>query len=307
MADDARNHALALAEELLEDIEMTRTTVPQQVMKASRLARLLHDDDAARWLRYELQGVPNDANGREHMTEMRRWTDQSKGTGWWVPISDLASMVETFKSQLAASQIGSLSGDMLIPVTRENRDHQGRIALNIQKLLLVLNGVQSKLHDFAARAYHELVFSEQQRRLFDNARLQIDGLLAPAVGDALSKIDSIYQRLSEGDTEAISQAMVTCRRLIESFANAVFPAQPDPVVIDGNELQVGDQNTLNRIAAFVALHLESKSRRDRIRRTLRDIYSRVSAGVHDGVSLGEARYLFLLTYIVLGEVLDLRG
>jgi hypothetical protein len=42
-----------------------------------------------------------------------------------------------------------------------------------------------------------------------------------------------------------------------------------------------------------------KNRRDRLRRTLADLYERCSAGTHVEVTLGEARFIFLQTYIPL--------
>ena len=42
-----------------------------------------------------------------------------------------------------------------------------------------------------------------------------------------------------------------------------------------------------------------------LRRTLGDLYDRVSTGVHGDVTSDEARFLFLNTYLYLGEVLAL--
>lgn len=49
----------------------------------------------------------------------------------------------------------------------------------------------------------------------------------------------------------------------------------------------------------------SSTRRSRLRRRLRDLYERVNAGVHSDVSSQEAEFLFLDTYLLLGEVLGL--
>lgn len=51
----------------------------------------------------------------------------------------------------------------------------------------------------------------------------------------------------------------------------------------------------------------SKGRRDRLSRTLHDIWERASAGDHSDIDVTEARYLFLQTYIVLGELLALES
>lgn len=113
-------------------------------------------------------------------------------------------------------------------------------------------------------------------------------------------------RLSEGDIEAISQALTTCRRIIDAFADAIFPATDKTVMIDGNEIKLDASKVQNRINAFVNTHCDSKSRTKRIRQNLGNLYDRVSAGVHNDVTPEEARALFLNTYLFLGEVLHLR-
>lgn len=58
-------------------------------------------------------------------------------------------------------------------------------------------------------------------------------------------------------------------------------------------LKVGDQNVLNRLQAYVHSTGASKTRRDRIRRGLADLFERCSAGTHAEVSVQEARFVFL--------------
>jgi hypothetical protein len=60
---------------------------------------------------------------------------------------------------------------------------------------------------------------------------------------------------------------------------------------------------LNRINAFIHTCGVRGGRADRLRRSLSDIYGRVSTGVHADVDGHEARYLFLTTYVLLGEIL----
>lgn len=56
MSDSRRADALALAEELLSDIELARLGSTEIVRKASRLARLTDDSEAMEWLAYEIIG-----------------------------------------------------------------------------------------------------------------------------------------------------------------------------------------------------------------------------------------------------------
>jgi len=99
--------------------------------------------------------------------------------------------------------------------------------------------------------------------------------------------------------------MNTCRRLIDAFADAVYPPQDEPIDVNGQRLEVKKSHVLNRIDAFVHRQTESKSRKTRLRQAMRGIYERVSTGVHSDVTASEARFLFLETYAILGEILAL--
>jgi hypothetical protein len=135
----------------------------------------------------------------------------------------------------------------------------------------------------------------------------INRLLSKAAPSVVQKIPSIYARLDEGDTEAISQAMTSCRRMIDAFADHVSPPAAAPVQVDGVQVSLKKDKVLNRIQQYLVQNMTSESRRDRLNKTLRAIYERVSTGVHSDVSAQEARSLFLATYLTLGEILTATG
>ena len=60
--DDYQISNLRLAKELsnviLSDLEINQLPISQILMKAKRLARMLHDSDAQKWLDYEIMGYP---------------------------------------------------------------------------------------------------------------------------------------------------------------------------------------------------------------------------------------------------------
>jgi len=102
--------------------------------------------------------------------------------------------------------------------------------------------------------------------------------------------------------------MNSVRRLIDGFADQVFPAtddtRPNP---QGGKIKLGQQHRLNRLKAFIDDNARSDSRATRLKRSVSDIYERVSTGIHNEVTASEAEYLFLSTYVLLGEVLALPG
>ena len=87
-----------------------------------------------------------------------------------------------------------------------------------------------------------------------------------------------------------------------------MPAQSDQHAI-GEEVTspFGPQNVLNRLLAFTHQRGIPKGRRDRLRRTLADLlYARCSERTHTDVTVDVALFVFLQTYVALGEILTLK-
>lgn len=300
-----QQEALALAEMLLADIELGRCKSQQLLMKAGRLARLLEDDEARIWINYELHGYPNDGSAVEAAYLRRMGRLKEDGAGYFIPLARIAAEADGQEQRLAASGGMSLSGDMLIPATREHHQVLGRTAQALSLFRSIEGNVIAVIYEFASTSFYALLFSGLQADLFATAQREIDARLAPLAGNALQKIDSISERLRAGDREAVSHALSTCRRLIDAAADALFPPREEPYLVGETALQVGKANVLNRLQAYVAEAGASKGRRDRLRRTLNDLYDRASAGTHADIDPSEARYLFLQSYVVLGELLSL--
>ncbi|MEV4753425.1 hypothetical protein AB0K21_44380 [Streptosporangium sp. NPDC049248] len=150
------------------------------------------------------------------------------------------------------------------------------------------------LHTFVSKHFYLLRFSAHQGEMFNTAKADIDTILAEIPGEALRKIESAYTNISAGDPESIAGAMNSVRRLIDAVADALFPATTSTRTDgQGNTIKLGDQQRLNRLKAHIDDHVNSKSRGDRLKRAVSDIYARVSTGVHNDVAASEAMYLFL--------------
>lgn len=308
MPVNRQEEALRVAEELLTDIELERLKASEIVLKASRLARLVGHEDLTTFLNYERNGYPRDGSATEWIGRAGRWADD-QDSFYPKSIAKIEANLDAANQAVNAMQGGgNFSGDAALIASR---DHNTRIAshANLAGTLSGICGqVVATVYDIVAETYHELLFSELQAALFADTQTKVDGSLAAASGSALNKIERVSDRLRDGDTESVSQALTTCRRLIDSCADFVFPAQHDPYEIgDEATLNVGQQNVLNRLQAFTHAHGVPKSRRDRLRRTLSDLYGRCSAGTHAEVTVEEARFVFLQTYVTLGEMLTLGG
>jgi hypothetical protein len=299
-------HILKLATEIMDDIELSRNEAQSILLKTTRLARYVDDSETRAFLKFEMQGYSNNELGRKYMTLTGRWTDIEKDLGYWYPLSQVEAKIEVENTKLAQLRIPDTSADTARIIVRDIRSNISETAVRIAKLGGVKSRIISLLHDFVTNVYYERTFDNLAEGIFESYKKDIDLLIAENSGDVIEQIPSVVARLSESDSESISQALTTCRRIIDSFANHIFPPSEETFNIGGNELSLKENNVLNRINVFIHQNCESTTRRKKLKQNLSNLYSRVSSGVHSDVDYKEAKNLFLNAYLILGEILTLK-
>jgi hypothetical protein len=320
--ESASSHKLSLAKELLDDIELGRLIPENLLLKTIRLARLIEDQETRLWLGYELSGFrTGDPVSLEYMDLTGRWVNKEKKLGYWQSLAQIDAQISTSKLQIQQLNIPNVTFapsssnpyevvSLNVASTTEpiKQVLQNLTDLNsaIARLSAIRSRVLALIHAFVSRTYYELAFSGLQETIFERHKAIIDVQLADSCGTILEKVPAIYDRLAQGDPEAISQALNTCRRVIDAFADAISPPTDETINIGGNELQLTAKHHQNRINAFIHENCASQSRRQRLRHCLGDLYDRVSAGIHDDIKPVEAQFLFLQTYMLIGEILSLR-
>lgn len=144
--------------------------------------------------------------------------------------------------------------------------------------------------------------------IFTQYKNGVDALLADTAEIASDRLPQAYERLAAGGgSEAVSHALSTCRRVMDSFADAIYPARTEPAHIGEQEIEVGAGQTRNRLRVYVYERIGNGSRYQRLNQAIRSLYDRTATGVHADVDVGEARALILQTYLLLGEILSLRS
>lgn len=307
MTEKSRSqHILELARELLDDIELGRAQGERLILKASRLARWVGVDEFRDWLKYEMGGY----NSREplslkYMARTGRWTNREEKKGWWGPLAQQEAAISAQQAKLATMRTPDIGGDYANVAIMNTHKAMNDAALLIQQLSGIRSRVLAILHGFVSEVYYAKEFDSLTDSIFERYQRDVDALIAQYCGDVLTKIPALMDRLASGDSEAISQALSTCRRIIESFADSIFPPSEQTLEIGGNVLKLDASKHQNRINVYVHQRTDSQSRRQRIRQNLSNLFDRVSSGVHKDISSEEARALFLNTYLFLGEILHL--
>jgi len=308
VANQSRSeHILELARELLDDIELSRTRAESLVLKASRLARWVGSDEIRHWLRLEMSGYNSSEEiSLKYMSITGRWINREENWGYWGPLAQQEAAIAAEQAKLAALRTPDSSGEWASVAIATVTSAMTQTANNISTLSAIKSRVLAQLHSFVSEVYYEKEFDSLSESIFERYKSSVDTLIAESCGDILQKIPSVMSRLSEREPESISQALNTCRRIIEAFADSIFPPTDETIEVGGNTLKLDASKHLNRINAYVYQHVTSQSRKQKIRQNLSNLFDRVSSGVHNDVTVEESNSLFLNTYLFLGEILHIR-
>ena len=324
--DSLPAHRLALARELLDDIELGRLQPESLLLKASRLARIMEETEVQTWLHLELKGYhgPLDELAMKYARLTGRLTDEKTCFGYWEPFAGLLGVISTAKLELQSLKVPDVhfapssanptesvtgfAGSTVMQATAPAKNalqRMSNLSIQVGSMHSITSKIMAVMHEFVTKTYYELAFRGVAESIFESHKRQVDALLAASAGEALQKIPAISERLAAGDREAISQAMSTCRRVLSAFADKVQPSAAEKLPYGKEFLDAGPEKYLNRLRYFIRQHCTGESREERLNRILVDLNKRYSAGTHDDVGAEEARALFVILYVTLGELLSL--
>lgn len=302
-------HIVQLAKELLDDIELSRLSGEPLILRATRLARLINSEEIQSWLQYELKGYTCENELEiKYITKTGRWAnededeDDEEDRTYWESFAQQEAAIQALEIQL--KQLRPQKSATSFTIITNSDELKRTITKQIQRHNIIKSKVIALLHGFVSGVYYEKAFSGLAENIFESYKREIDAKIAEKCGDVLSKLPYVYDRLRDRDVEAVSQGLTTCRRIIETFADTIYPPTKEKAQLDENTLKLDSSKHLNRINVYISQKISSKSRRERLRNFLSDLYSRICTGVHDKVSPQEAQALLLSTYLFLGEVLN---
>jgi hypothetical protein len=318
-------HKARLASELLEDIERTRLRPPELLLKAVRLARLVDATEVEWWLHFELNGyVGNDPIARKYLDLTGRWIDRERRRAYLQGVATIdaqvlvnqielqriaagpvQSVASKGTSDVEETQNGGSDGASNPIATRTDAAARSRfLHQTIRDQIAIRTRVLALLHDFVTRTYYRLTFTGVAESVFERYRAAIDVLLGVLPEDPLS-IAPLYERLAAGDRAAANVVIASCRQMIRSFADAVFPAQRAALEEGGARLPVEETNYINRINAHLYARCANVGRRVRLGRSIATLEQRLAAADSRGEepTPDEAQAILATTYLTLGEIL----
>jgi hypothetical protein len=329
----ALDEALSLSGEILKDIELSTISLAKVALKASRLARLLNQDNPQRIFAYEASGYPTTPGGVApevwKLLEMAGRTYQEKDSNS-KDIRTLAFLesIEQLEEQITAAKIGleaAKDHDISISSANPNQfvmapggnflERQGlhaRISTASQRL----SSRRTLLYQYATRRHYELKFSGVAQDVFSRVREEVDFRIGKHVPSAVQKFAAVHDNLTSENPEDWSNAVHSCRRILQDLADALFPHQTDDRIRDEKgkqrHIKLGPDQYINRLMCFVEDRGSSARFADLVGSHLGFLGDRLDAvflatqkGSHSTVKRDEANRYVVFTYMVVGDILAL--
>ena len=310
------------ASELLEELESGRIPVAQSLMRAKRLARLLRDEEAQRWLDLELKGYPQGFNFStlgscyRYTREGGRITDEEKY--WPNSLPRIEAEVKAAEAGMNSYRMPAidkpvknyLESAATIQVVNSGQQHLVAWTQAYTSSSELFAAMRSSLHSYAADSLIALEFGDTAEEIFEEARQETDAFIRSRCPQAVQQLVAISERLRESQAESLSAALNSCRRVLVTVADSLFPSQDsDFVDRKGNSRKIGLNEYKNRLLAFIESKITHGSDLSIISSELEHLASRLDAvhdkvckGVHVEVNLSEARLTVIHTYLFLAEV-----
>lgn len=316
-----QTEALRLLEEALKELESPKGSVLSAVQKLLRASTLLGNQDIQYWCSIQL-GETRFVAPLKKLLDVATTKEDPESEKVKAAISgaiqalkalSLKQNVHYTHEELTLKAAESGGGYVNIgfveeryaDLVRTKRGNDGTYYKN--NLYSHLNYVRKKAHDFASTLFNQLKFSGTVGNCFDILKAAVDDNLLdinPTLGEQLMLA---FKGVSSAKDEEWSQALTTCRRLLEGLADELHPASTDST--KGRALTQAQY--VNRLWAFMDKAIESNSNKD-LAKTHVDFLGAwlektnkiANKGVHAEVTQLEAVKAVFHTYLVVADLLD---
>ncbi len=316
-----QHEALRLLEEALKELESPKGSVLAAIQKLLRASKLLDNEDIQVWCliqlgerRYVLalkklgpviwaKDIANSPKKKKALYEVLEELNELK-LKQAIHYTTEELIVKASESGGGYISVGFIE-ERYADLVRAKRGNDGTYYKN--NLYNHLNWLRKRAHEFASTLYNKLKFSGTVSNCFDALKGAVDDKLLDLDPQLAEQLMLAFKAVSSAEVEEWSQALTTCRRLLEGLADRLYPPTTD--VVKGRPLT--QTQFVNRLWAFMDRSIASESNRE-LAKTHVDFLGSwlertnkvANKGVHANVSQLEAVKATFHTYLVIADVLE---
>lgn len=333
---DIAKEALILADQALRDLELSEASLTSIALKSSRIARITGNFKMQKIMLCEAGGYPSELTGIPPEINTEIW-QLAQRAGRIIKkkkdgaieeyaetksIEQLETEINTAKERLQVSQdadvsISSSNPYQVIPPVAGNLRERLSISNLISNTSKLIGQRRAFIYQYLSDTYYELRYSIATDDSFSRIRGIVDKNLSDLVPNALQKFSAISDNLESNNTEDWSNAVHSCRRVLQDLADSLYPAGNDVVKkIDGKDttIKLGADAYINRIVAYCEENADSERFKEIVGSHMRFLGDRLDAvfkaaqkGSHaDIVTREEADRYVVYTYMIVGDLMSLK-
>lgn len=318
---DKKAEALKIVEEGLRELESVKGSVTVGVQKLSRVARLLNNDEIYVWAEIQLANPYYIKPIKVFLNELQRVSNLPENEQIFDKFLKYKGEFNNYKINYdlhvrpsidfkSGEGSGGLNSVDFIEANYNNiiKNKSGNDGKLYQKnLKWHLDYIKKTAHQYLSELHDKLKFSGTITSSFDLLKNAVDDRLLDLDPEIAEQLMLAFKSVSSDNKEEWSHALTTCRRLLESLADQLYPA---------SDLKIGNrtfkQNQfVNRLWQFMSEAIQSdsnkeiaKSHVDYLGIWLERTNKITNKGVHDEVSQLEATKAIFHIYLMLADLLD---
>jgi len=337
-----QEHILSLVSHALDALEDNTVPLSATVRKCIRVARLRNDFVNLLWLLWETVNFADQDHRISVLDDMlvhlskEQYAHYSKKFGEaWIHERECASVTDklevVFEDNILPKPVSEIELDCerFSRQTAETATPQGlhphdlffvnesnTRSRTISRVLeasyrSILERIRNRVHDFLSQTEKQLLFGQIHADIFEQNRLYVEVRLGQLCPDALAQFTSAYRHTHSNDPESSAQALLSCRRLLKSLADVLYPPRDEPAIgSDGQMHELRDERYIARLRQFVFEQTARATSGQLLQAQVQDLGSRLdrlydlmNKGLHDWVDQFEFNQCLIQTYLVVGDLL----
>lgn len=328
---DRFEEALQLSEEILESIELEKIKLSSIVLRCLRLARLINDNEAIQWLQFESTGYPRTDNGHienyafeiAYKKGRKQPSNSENDTNKYIfseTVAELEAGIEmaTKSTNNMTTQGVSVEGQMALRamtnLTDNVRRERNTITTTVVEYQKKITRLRGNYYNYALKISHQLKFGNQAETIFNQYRIVVEEIFAKIAPESLNKLATAAENISENNKESWAQAITSCRRVFQEVSEGLFSiylpdCEKEYITKKGDVIKVSGDKYKNKFFALVDFISDSETANNMYNSNtemtvsyINNLNELLCKGVHDDVTLEQARSGILHTYMTLGDL-----
>lgn len=340
---DTTTLVLDLVQRALDELDSPGARLSSVIRKAIRVARLRRDYDSLYWLAMEMRTIGDEEAKKDiyyevapHLTRAALETLHKQSIGAYIarrssahlefsegggkggvlslPVPEIEVRIENLREGIRdLTTPTTLSSSEYLYLEERQGGARAKLHLSLTEWTAILQRISQAIYDYLSRTEQQLYFGQANSDIFEQNRLFVHDRLRQLFPTVLEQFVAAADRFNAGGPESGSHVLVSCRRILKSLADHLYPARAEPVTgSDGKERTLGDEKYLSRLRQYVHEAASGSASRKLLSLQVDELGARIerlnelaSKGVHADVGMAEVHQCVLQTYLLLGDLLRL--